>query len=318
MKYVTERKGLTTTYKKRPSKCVTERIKVMEYLSRCAAACMRVIWGDKESETDLFSKLPKELQLEIFSCLNNKECGNASLVCKSWTNLVSAIPTFSPNIFGKTILKQVFGDSIGEIPPVPRTLAQKFRCSSCPFWEDRQIDQTQVLCYLPTGLTLNLIKEKIKLDNCDLWLIRKELSEPVKKSDSGWFFLTKLNVPGTVMASDHKINYIYQDILLRKKKYTMPPLIAVALAMLLYKRRFGVPMNQGESTNCFEMIKIQRSLFEDKVFVAFNLKAMQSCLKVSIALEIIKNRLLAIYHPQMTGGIIDLKINSGAMGFKNV
>ena len=96
----------------------------------------------------------------IFPNLSPPALGTYSRVCKAWNKMASeAMKAFShEKAFGPKEWYTYFGARLKNVPRLPSNMTEILN-ASCPFWPNKKVHETHVLCLIPqtvNGQPLNL------------------------------------------------------------------------------------------------------------------------------------------------------------------
>ncbi len=124
--------------------------------------------------------------------------------------------------FGAQEWKQHFGVDVEE-PGLPPSI-QGLLKQRCPFWPEKRISETHLLCLVPKDLTLQKIYEGAQ---CHLSSSFMEFSQS-KNQETYWILITKEIIPATVDQSFDEV----KKIVSKQEGYRIPFLREAVIAVI--------------------------------------------------------------------------------------
>jgi hypothetical protein len=182
----------------------------------------------------------------IFPNLSLSALGTCCLVCKAWKNMIQEhINAFShPHAFGPKDWYIYFGCRITDVPRLPSDIEVILK-SSCPFWPNKKVQETHVLCLIPQTvkgqpLNLNLLVELVKTPLQGHATKYNRYSEFGEYTDSSpprshWALLTRDVIEG----SRSKLFAEQQALIQAKPPYEVPTILDATVCIFMEYVRTG-------------------------------------------------------------------------------
>lgn len=131
-----------------------------------------------------------------------------------------------------------------EAPEIPENIKMYLE-TSCPFFPNKTVKETHVLCLVPKGLTLPKLYELAgsKSKSCFL-----EKGTDCSK-ESYWILITKQVIP-----SADKLPFSQQEKIIHQAGYHVPKMLEAAIAVLSVKflQKVSIFSKPGQFTRCQE------------------------------------------------------------------
>jgi hypothetical protein len=200
----------------------------------------------------------------IFPHLSFSALGTCSLVCRAWKKMAQEhINSFShPTAFGPKEWFIYFGCRSTDIPRLPSNIEAILK-SPCPFWPNKKVHETHVLCFIPqtvNGKPLNLkllgklVQKPLQGNATKYHYFRIGKYNDPSAPKSHWALLTREVIEG----SRNKPYTQQQALLQAGPSYEVPTLLDATVCIFMEYVRTGTRLYSDTPytyTRCQEKYK---------------------------------------------------------------
>jgi hypothetical protein len=205
----------------------------------------------------------------IFRNLSLSALGTCSLVCKAWKKMAQEnINAFSyPHAFGPKEWYIYFGCRMTDVPRLPSDIELILK-SPCPFWPNKKVQETHVLCLIPqtvNGKPLNLkhlgelVQKPLQGNATKYHYFRIGKYKDPSAPKSHWALLTR-----DVIEGSRRGKFPEQQALIQAKpSYEVPTILDATVCIFMEYVRTGTELyadNPLTYTRCQEKCNANNQL----------------------------------------------------------